>query len=240
VIDVITGLFIAGVISGIAYFRQSLSLSGALAAVVVGTIVYASGGPYMMEVLLLFFVSSNVVGRVAKIHKEPANRSALQVIANGLVATGLAVAFWLTQDQRYVLLFIISMAVATADTWSSELGVLSKTPPVSLLTLKPTAYGVSGSVTRVGLFASFIGAVVISAFAGFQPLVIVMGFLGSVLDSFLGYFQVRFIDETTGEIKEDSVRQPSDKYVSGIRFLTNDAVNFLSNLLVVTVAYFIV
>jgi uncharacterized protein (TIGR00297 family) len=240
VIDILTGLFIAGIISSIAYFRHSLSLSGAIAAVMVGTIVYASGGPTMMEVLLLFFISSNVIGRVANIKKEPANRNARQVLANGLIATILAILYYFTQEDRYVLLFIISMAVATADTWSSELGILSKKPPVSLITWKQTAYGVSGSVTTIGLLASLAGAVLISAFASFQPIVIIMGFLGSIVDSLLGHFQVRYVDGTTGDVKEDPALQQGDTYLSGIRFLTNDAVNFLSHVVIIIAAYFVV
>lgn len=234
--DILIGLVLASIISGFAYYRQSLNRSGAIAALIVGTIIYASGGVLMMAVLLTFFVSSNLIGRVFTIPKEPANRTATQVLANGLVATILAVLFYLTGEDRYFMLFLISIAVATADTWSSELGVLSPSKPVSLVTLKPVDVGVSGAVTKVGLLASLGGAILISSFLMFNLYVIVFGVLGSVLDSVLGHFQVRFVDESTGQIREDHHRHPSDRYHSGIRFLTNDSVNFFSNAVTVLLA----
>lgn len=236
---ILIGLLLAVIISGVAYTRQSLSQSGAIAAVIVGTIIYASGGVLMMSVLLTFFISSNLMGRFFKIKKEPAKRNATQVLANGFVATLLAVIFYTTQDELFFLLFVISIAVATADTWSSELGVLSTTPPISLVTFQPTKYGVSGAVTRVGMVASLLGAVLISSFVMFNLWVIIFGFLGSVLDSYLGHFQVRYVDESTGEINEDQEKKSTDKYYSGIRYMTNDGVNFISNALTVIAAYLI-
>ena len=237
--NVVIGFVLAALIAAVAYARQSLSRSGAITAIIIGTIIYASGGVFMMSVLLTFFVSSNVIGRLFKIKKEPAKRTAKQVVANGLVATLMATIFYITQDELFLLLFVISIAVATADTWSSELGVLSKTPPVSLVTFKPTKYGVSGSVTWIGLFASFVGAVLISSFVMFNIWVMIFGFLGSILDSLLGHFQVRYLDSTSGEVIEDQEKNSSDKYHSGIRYLTNDGVNFISNAVTVLVAYLI-
>ena len=237
--NVVIGFVLAALIAAVAYARQSLSRSGAITAIIIGTIIYASGGVFMMSVLLTFFVSSNVIGRLFKIKKEPAKRTAKQVVANGLVATLMATIFYITQDELFLLLFVISIGLATADTWSSELGVLSKTPPVSLVTFKPTKYGVSGSVTWIGLFASFVGTVLISSFVMFNIWVMIFGFLGSILDSLLGHFQVRYLDSTSGEVIEDQEKNSSDKYHSGIRYLTNDGVNFISNAVTVLVAYLI-
>ena len=237
--DVVIGFVLAALIAAVAYVRQSLSRSGAITAVIIGTIIYASGGVFMMSVLLTFFVSSNVIGRLFKINKQPAKRSAKQVLANGLVATLLAVMFTMTQDESFLLLFVISIAVATADTWSSELGVLSKTSPVSIVTFKATKYGVSGSVTKVGLLASFLGAILISSFVMFNLWVVLFGFLGSLLDSFLGHFQVRYLEPLTRDIVEDHEKSSTVLYHSGIRYLTNDGVNFISNVVTVLIAYLI-
>lgn len=237
--DLFIGFLLASIVSGFAYYRKSLSRSGAVAAVIIGTIIYATGGVLLMAVLLTFFVSSNVVGRLFNIKNEPANRSASQVLANGFVATILSVLFYATNNEIYFMLYVISIAIATADTWSSELGVLSKSKPVSLVTLKPVEYGVSGAVTKIGLLASILGAVLISGFKMFNFYVILFGVLGSLLDSFLGHFQVRYVNETTGQINEDHYRLPTDRYLSGFRFLTNDSVNFLSNGVTVLLAYLI-
>jgi uncharacterized protein (TIGR00297 family) len=237
--NVVIGFTLAFIISGVAYARQRLRRSGAIAAVIIGTIIYASGGWLMMSMLLTFFITSNVIGRLFHIPKEPAQRNAKQVLANGLIATLLAVLYYATNDTQYLLLFGVSVAASTADTWSSELGVLSKTSPVSLVTLKPTTYGVSGSVTLIGLFASLVGAILISSFLRFHVAVIVFGFMGSIFDSLLGHFQVRYADPVTGDIVEDQDKKSTDHYHSGFRYLTNDMVNFVSNGVTVITAYLI-
>ncbi|MGZ4122927.1 MAG: DUF92 domain-containing protein, partial [Tumebacillaceae bacterium] len=52
------GLLGSVLIAGLAYWKRSLSLSGAVAAVVVGTLLYGLGSVAWFGTLILFFVSS--------------------------------------------------------------------------------------------------------------------------------------------------------------------------------------
>ena len=53
------------------------------------------------------------------------------------------------------------MATVTADTWATELGVLSTHAPRSITTMRPVAPGTSGGVTLLVLLASALGALLI-------------------------------------------------------------------------------
>src|SRR5258708_3495548 len=78
------------VIAALAWWRGALSLSGAAAALLVGTAVWAGGGAAWFAALMIFFVTSTALGRVGRAAKEATKREfskgdrrdALQVLAN--------------------------------------------------------------------------------------------------------------------------------------------------------------
>ena len=93
--------------------------------------------------------------------------------------------------------YIGSLCAAAADTFASEVGILSKSRPVLLWTLEPVHPGLSGGVTLFGYGAASVGALVplaalavvgspkalgLSAVAG----AIACGWIGSTVDSLIG------------------------------------------------------
>ncbi len=183
--DLAIGAAFAGAIALIAWRARALTPSGAVAAFAVGALTYASGTLGFTLVLLAFFVPSVGLSRFGRARKRElvdigkhGARDALQVLANGGVATVCAVAWAFTHDPRWAFAFAGAYAAATADTWATEIGTLAKRQPRSILTLRPVATGLSGGITLPGTLAEFAGAFWIG----------VMGTVGIVLAYVLGSF----------------------------------------------------
>lgn len=225
-----------------------LSLSGAVAAVVVGSVTLTFGGWKAAAVLLTFFTSSSALSRWRTDHKRRmevltgrgARRDASQVIANGGVATACIALHALTGDIIWWVAFAGAYAAATADTWSSELGALSPIPPRHILTRHQLRAGDSGGVTPLGFAAAAMGALLIACVASLlyplRPpqtcLLVLSGFCGSVVDSVLGAtVQARYLCSSCGEEVErrEHCGQPATHY-RGFAWVNNDTVNLFCTL----------
>jgi uncharacterized protein (TIGR00297 family) len=203
------GLLLNAAASALVFWRGSLDAGGAAMGTVVGTIIFACGGPLFWVILMAFFVSSTglgYAGRGAKealkeIHQKGGRRDVFQVLANGGVGMVAAALFRLTGDHAWAAGFAVSFASSNADTWAGEIGVLSRAQPVSLLRFRPVRRGVSGGVSLLGTLASLGGALFISlvfavvnlrlgifpgAFVRLAVFVAAAGVLGALVDSLLG------------------------------------------------------
>lgn len=198
----LVGLGLSSAIAALAWRRRALSSSGALAATVVGAVIFAGGGGVWFGALGAFFVTSTLLGRVGAARKASTKREfvkgdtrdAWQVLANGGVAAAAALGMWIHPDERWLYAFAGALATANGDTWATELGVLSRGEPRSIVTLARVPRGTSGAVSPLGLGATAAGALVVAAVASFAstaPLRLVAvatvaGTLGSLADSLLG------------------------------------------------------
>ena len=201
-ISIFSGLGFSVLIAGIAFYLQALSLSGALAAALLGTIVFGLGGYAQTAVLLVFFFSSSLLSVIFKKRKKLVNekfakgsrRDASQVLANGGIAGLCVILGALFPDQPvFWWMFCAAFAAANADTWATEIGVLSKFSPRLITNFKLVEMGTSGGITFLGSVSALAGAGLISGIAGiFHPDVSALwsisfaGFFGSLVDSWLG------------------------------------------------------
>ena len=174
--------FLLGVgIAWLAYGAGALSRNGAIAAGVLGTIVFGLGGGGWAVVLLTFFITASALSRlfgakkagVAQNFEKGSRRDAGQVAANGGVAGIMVLCYVLLLqfDPDSVILpllwvgFAASLAGANADTWATELGVLNNRRPVLLTTGRRVPVGTSGAVSLAGTIAALAGSGLVAAAA---------------------------------------------------------------------------
>jgi len=252
------GLVISALIAWLAYRRGALTQSGAAGAILTGTIIFGFGGWDWGLLLIAFFVSSSLLTRyketakaqVADQFAKGGPRDLWQALANGGLAALLALGFGLTGGTHWLLLFAFvgAIAEANADTWATELGVLSPETPRMINTRKPVAPGTSGGVTWDGTGAALAGAALIGGLAmlfrwiGKTPLnVAVMlmpigalaGMIGSLVDSLLGAtVQGIYYCDTCGKETERELHRCGNRTrrVRGWRVLNNDWVNWIGTL----------
>ena len=252
---IISGLLFSSCIGLVAYRRKSLDKSGVLGAIVCGTSIVGMGGWSWGLSLVYFFVSSSLLSSFRSREKavvatdkfsKGSRRDLLQVAANGGLATFFALCYGFSRSPGMRRLaqsgFIGALATATADTWATELGTLSKTPPRLITNGKSIAPGTSGGITPLGMTASALGACSLGYFfwlvnglcksRSIAPfLAFISGIAGSCFDSFLGatsqamYFCPTCKTETEQHIHHCGTRT---EFLRGIPWINNDVVNFIA------------
>lgn len=240
-----TALLPAGALSGLALLAGWLTRGGALAATLVGAVTYGLGGAAPAALLVLFFVSSSALSRwggkrkrvvVAGFQKSGA-RDHGQVLANGGLAAVLAAIYGQTGNPVWLAGVAGALASANADTWSTELGVLSPGKPRMITTGAQVEPGSSGAVSALGTLAALAGAALIGATgAGISdaprllPAATIGGFAGALLDSLLGAtVQAIYRCSNCGRLTESHPRHNCGGETSlqrGWGWLQNDQVNF--------------
>jgi uncharacterized protein (TIGR00297 family) len=249
--QIIYGFILATIVAYLAYRAHSLNKSGAIAATVVGTVIFGLGGLQWAILLLTFFVTSSGLSRAFKKRKQGLNekfskgheRDAGQVFGNGGLATFFAAlhAFYPESLLPWIG-FAASLAAVNADTWATELGVLNPTPPRVITDLrKSVEKGTSGGISPFGTLASLAGSAVI-ALPGvlLSPtgtlninhflLITAAGLAGSLFDSLLGAtVQAMYYCPTD---KKETEKHPlhtcgtETVHIRGWEWLDNDWVNF--------------
>ena len=256
-LQTLVGLLLSAVIGYVGYRRQSLSGSGVAGAVLVGTIIFGLGGLPWGFLLVVFFVSSSALSHfkeagkaeVAEKFSKGGRRDLAQTLANGGVGALAAIGNALWPHPLWWAGFVGAIASVNADTWATELGVLSRRAPRLITTGQPVEPGTSGGLTATGTLAALGGAALIGLVAAGFDLVTgrvvawaawliliaaAAGLLGSLVDSLLGAtVQAIYYCDACGKETE---RHPlhgcgaPTRQIRGWCWMNNDRVNFLSSL----------
>jgi uncharacterized protein (TIGR00297 family) len=203
--QLLIGFALGALIAILAWRAGALSRSGAWAAALIGGLIFGSGGLAWAMLLLTFFISSSVLSRLFAARKAVVyekfskgnRRDWGQVFANGGLGALLAVAYLLVVDQNWIwMAFVGAMAAVNADTWATELGILSPTLPRLIINGKTVEKGTSGGISRLGTLSALAGAALIGVVAALFSLATgalgiifiasLSGLVGSLFDSLLG------------------------------------------------------
>lgn len=261
IMQLFLGFLFAALIAVVSYYVGFLSLSGAIAACVLGTIVFGLGGFSWAVILVGFFFSSSLLSKVFKRQKAQMQekfskgnrRDVWQVWANGGVAGIFVIFHVFFPDQTWPwLAFCGALAAVNADTWATELGVLSKKKPINLVTGKQVEPGTSGGISLLGttysvLAAAFIALLAIIFWPKYIPNVTfphlisvfmgitVAGLLASLVDSLLGAtIQAMYY---CPQCKKETEKTPvhlcghETRFERGWKWLNNDWVNTICALI---------
>ncbi len=251
-LQLISGTALSDLVSILAYRFKLLTLDGALSAFLLGSIIFGTGGVTFALPLLFFFFSSSLLSKYKQgkkteyktIFEKTGARDKNQVLANGSLAGILCFIYLLFPSSSIYSAYLSSLAAVTADTWGTEIGILSPSAPLSLKSFKRVSPGSSGGISLLGTISSFCGSffLVLSGFIpGVSPfplrlnaflIIILAGFSGSLIDSLLGaYLQAQYLCPVCHKITEKKAHCGLEtKRVSGISWLNNDWVNFLSSI----------
>lgn len=244
--QVAAGAMVAAAIAAAAHRVGALTTGGAVAAIAVGTAAAAAGWQWA-AIVIFFFVSSTALSRVGRAAKHARSddrmaktgaRDAAQVLANGGVFAIASGVFAAAPRAAVAAAAMGALAAATSDTWSTEVGMLARATPRSIVSRQRVGVGTSGGVTLVGLIAGGAGALAIAAAAqllrvapGIVTAVAVGGVGGMLADSVLGAtLQAQRQCDRCGESTERTVHRcgAPTRHARGVRWLDNDGVNTIA------------
>lgn len=183
--------------------KRKLTVPAALTGGCLGVMVYLGAGFTGITLLGLFFLLGVWATGWKKNEKQTLTetpegeiRTAAQVWANGGVAGILGFLSFTYPQQAvvYQLAMAASLASATADTLSSELGMVYGRRFYNIITGKKDRRGLDGVISAEGTFAGVLGSALIAGvhmlgLNGTLPqflLIVLCGTFGNLFDSFLG------------------------------------------------------
>jgi len=267
-IQIATGFIISTAIGLAAYRKAALSKSGVVGAILTGTAIFGFGGWIWGMLLISFFILSSLLSTYKARLKETlaekfakgSRRDLGQALANGGAGALFALIYAIAPHPALFFAFTGAMATVNADTWATEIGVLSQRPPRLITTGKVVEPGASGGVSRLGTLATLGGGfvmgfaaalfiVVDALFGGSGPaltgsdryaLVIALPFIaalsgaaGSFCDSLLGATVQAMYYAPARQKETEKVIDPDgipNRHIRGWRWLNNDWVNFISSI----------
>ncbi|MGB9577187.1 MAG: DUF92 domain-containing protein [Candidatus Micrarchaeia archaeon] len=271
----LAGLVVILLLAIFAFKKEMLSESGTLAAIVMGAAIFVLPVPpyegwVWFCLLSLFFLSSSLATRFKAHAKKEVNadfakggvRDFAQVAANGAVPLFLAAVYHFYSQPVVFTAFVASLAVVTADTFATEIGVLSKGRPFLVTSFKRVERGCSGAVSLLGsgagaaasLFIAFSASFLLSlssVFAGKPELVVpggspafflvvfVAGVAGMFADSLLGAtVQVMYFCDSCGKETERKVHKcgRATRFLRGAKWFDNDVTNLFSAIIGAAIA----
>ena len=218
------GFFLIGLGVIFSIWKQKLTPAAAITGACCGLLIYAGSGYTGLLMLTAFFTMGTLATSMGRADKQGLERKGdhiqrnpAQVLANAGMATLLAVLAFLfpIYSVLFQLMLAASIASATADTLSSELGMVYGKSFYNCITWRKESRGLDGAISLEGTMLGIAGAtgiaVIYSVGFGWD----ISNFMMIVMAAVVG----NFADSLLGALLERR------------KYLGNDAVNFLSTLI---------
>lgn len=192
--------------SAVAYWRHWLSGAGAVAGGAIAALVFFGSGWAGMSCLGLFFVLGVASTRfhfrgkeqIGLAEEKKGRRGFGNVIGNGGIAALASLVLAWHSGISGLPVVAGSLAAATSDTLSSELGNIYGKRFWDMRTFRKGEKGADGVISLEGSLAGLAGALAMGALVlawGYEPatalVVVIAGLAGNLTDSFLGAFPER-------------------------------------------------
>jgi uncharacterized protein (TIGR00297 family) len=182
---------------------HKLNIVAAIIGIVVAVLIFMGAGYVGIAMLATFFVlgsastswKMNIKLQSGYAEKDKGQRTTGQVVANGGVAAIAGLLAWINpvHENLFRLMVAASLASATADTLSSELGTVYGRKFYNIITFKTDVRGMDGVISAEGTIIGIVGSLIISVIYCFSfgwngnfVWIIVAGTIGNIADSVLG------------------------------------------------------
>lgn len=210
-----------------------LNTAGGITGVLAGICIFNGAGYTGIMMTGTFFLTGTLATswklsskeNLGIAEKNKGRRNARQVMANAGVATLLGVITWIDPSHKnlFGIMIAASIAAATSDTLSSELGNVYGRRFYNCITFKKDIRGMNGVVSLEGSLFGIIGSAMIGLIYAIS-----FGWSKTVLWIVIAGIAGNFIDSVLGATLERS------------NYLSNNAVNFVNTFSAALVVLFLV
>ncbi|MCX8011307.1 MAG: DUF92 domain-containing protein [Ignavibacteria bacterium] len=256
-INFVLAFGLSSIVAFLSFKFGFLTKSGVLSAFIMAFFIFGIGGWLWTIPIFTFFVLSSLLSKLnsknevklsAKFQKG-SQRDLWQVFANGGLPLLLCLLSYFSSESVYYLLYLCAIAVATADTWSTEIGTMLSKNTYLITNLSKIEKGSSGGISLIGTIGGLIGSIIVVLTSMFfikldlsiLLTLILSGLIGSLIDSVIGAtLQANYLCEQCNVVTERTTHCGSNtKLVRGHSFINNDFVNFSSAFITVVIVYLV-
>ena len=245
-LDIVTILILI-VLAILVIKLKILDIYGCLIASFIGITVLFGIGLNGLILLFVFFFSTYILTRF-KYHEKRktglaqskgGTRAWTNVLANGIITSLFALSYYFLNLEILLIPFITSISIATGDTISTEIGLLSKHKPRLITTFKKVESGRSGAITFLGTISGILSICSIILLAYFlninQNYIYLLaagigGMIGITIDSYFGAtIQANYICRSCNQLTESKIHH--HRYTNlknGHAHIDNNIVNLFS------------
>ena len=200
---VAAGLLLNAAVAAAGWFVRTVSISGVVAGLIIGTIIYAGAGTGAWLLLLVAFAAAAVTSRIGYKRKlqlgiaeeRGGRRGAANALANtGVAALGAVLAVASPYHVEALLAVAAALIAGSSDTVASEIGKAFGRRTFLVVGFRPVPPGTSGALSIEGTAAGIAAAALLALVAVRADLipasmllvVVVAATAASLLESALG------------------------------------------------------